>query len=147
MSDEVPGAAAIEGGCLCGAVRYRISGRPLYSVICHCVSCRRASGAPTVAWLTVERNHFEWLSGRPQPFASSPGVLRCFCRVCGSPLTYETGTSPNSVDVTSASLDDANLFPPTREVWLEHRLSWQPVNPALAPFQQDSAAAANSKPV
>jgi len=42
-----------EGGCLCGAVRYRMVGAPLSSAICHCASCRRASGAPTVAWLTV----------------------------------------------------------------------------------------------
>ena len=42
----------LEGGCLCGAVRYRISGSPLSSVNCHCESCRRASGAPAVAWIS-----------------------------------------------------------------------------------------------
>ncbi|MGO8975472.1 MAG: GFA family protein [Steroidobacteraceae bacterium] len=138
MSVESLQGQIFEGGCLCGAVRYRVSGSPLSSVICHCVSCRRASGAPTVAWLTYERTRFEWLSGRPQPHASSPGVLRCFCARCGSALSYENDANPNTIDVTTASLDDANLFAPTREVWLEHKLSWQPANAAPAQFQQDS---------
>lgn len=129
-----------EGGCLCGAVRYRVSGAPLHSIICHCRSCRRAAGAPTVAWLTFERTRFEWLSGRAQPYVSSPGVLRCLCGTCGSALTYENDASPDTIDVTTASLDDANRFPPTREVWLEHKLTWQELNPALEPFARDSTA-------
>jgi len=137
---ELARSQIYEGGCLCGAVRYRLSGSPLHSVICHCLSCRRAGGAPTVAWLTFERTRFEWLSGRAQPYVSSPGVLRCFCGSCGSPLSYENEASPGTIDVTTASLDDANRFPPTREVWLEHKLSWQGANPALEPFARDSAA-------
>lgn len=137
---ESPRSQNYEGGCLCGAVRHRLSGAPLHSFICHCRSCRRAGGAPTVAWLTIESTRFEWLSGRPQPYVSSPGVLRCFCSICGSPLTYESEASPGTIDVTTASLDDANRFPPTREVWLEHKLPWQAANPALEPFARDSAA-------
>lgn len=137
---EKPAAQIHEGGCLCGAVRYRLSGPPLHSIICHCRSCRRASGAPTVAWLTFERPRFAWLAGRPQPYVSSPGVLRCFCSACGCGLTYENEASPGTVDVTTASLDDAEKFAPTREVWLEHKLSWQTANPALEPFERDSAA-------
>ncbi len=132
-----------DGGCLCGAVRYRVCGAPRHSVICHCRSCRRASGAPTVAWLTFERSRFEWLSGRPQPYASSPGVMRCLCSNCGSPLTYENDASPDLIDITTASLDDPQRFAPTREVWLEHKLSWQAANPALEAFQRDSVAAPN----
>ncbi len=144
MAPEMPGAPIEsgvpinQGGCLCGAIRYRVSGAPLHSVICHCRSCRRASGAPTVAWLTFERRRFKWLSGRPQPYASSPGVLRCFCGVCGSPLTYENAANPATIDVTTATFDDDNRFAPTREVWLAHQLAWQTANPALEPFQRDS---------
>jgi hypothetical protein len=121
-----------------------VRGSPRHSLICHCRSCRRASGAPAVAWLTFERARFEWLSGRPQPYASSPGVLRCLCGNCGSPLTYENDAATDTIDITTASLDDPQRFAPTREVWLEHKLSWQAVNPGLEAFLRDSVAAPTS---
>jgi len=116
------------GACLCGAVRYRVTGQPSASVICHCASCRRASGAPTVAWLAFDRNCFEIVAGRPAAFDSSPGVRRQFCGACGSALTYESTKSPVIVDVTTATLDDPAAFPPTAEIWLEDRLCWQPTD-------------------
>jgi hypothetical protein len=128
----------MEGGCLCGAVRYRIVGTPHSSVICHCISCRRASGAPTVAWLTLDRERFEALSGSARAFHSSPGVVRRFCAICGSALTYENSKSPATIDITTASLDDPNGFPPTAEVWLDHKLSWQAVDANLSQHREGS---------
>ena len=127
-----------EGGCLCGAVRYRVSGAPQSSAICHCGSCRRASGAAAVPWVTFARSRFTWLAGTPVRYRSSPGVLRQFCGICGSPLTYESEELADTIDVTTASLDDPNGFPPTREVWLAHKLAWQPAQLALEPFQGSS---------
>jgi hypothetical protein len=114
-----------QGGCLCSAIRFRISGEPVFSSICHCATCRRASAAPTVAWLTFDRGQVEILSGRPHTYRSSQGVVRQFCGTCGSQLSYESIESPTTIDITTASLDNPNLFPPTMEVWLEHRVSWQ----------------------
>src|ERR1700733_6220149 len=114
-----------EGGCLCSAIRFRISGEPNFSSICHCATCRRASAAPAVAWLTFHRGQVEILSGHPRIYRSSQGVVRQFCAVCGSQISYENVESPSTIDITTASLDNPNLFPPTLEVWLEHRVSWQ----------------------
>lgn len=114
-----------QGGCLCSAVRYRFSEMPLFSSICHCATCRRASAAPTVAWLTVKRAQFQILSGSPQIYRSSQGVVRQFCRACGSQLLYENTASPGTIDIATVSLDNPNAFPPTMEVWLEHRIPWQ----------------------
>jgi len=114
-----------QGGCLCSAIRFRISGEPVFSSICHCATCRRASAAPTVAWLTFDRGQIEILSGNPRTYRSSQGVARQFCGTCGSQLSYETIESPTTIDITTASLDNPNLFPPTMETWVEHRVSWQ----------------------
>lgn len=114
-----------EGGCLCSAIRFRISGDPIFSSICHCASCRRASAAPTVAWVTFDRGQVEILTGKPRVYRSSQGVIRQFCGTCGSQLSYESIENPTTIDITTASLDNPNLFPPTLEVWLEHRVSWQ----------------------
>jgi hypothetical protein len=118
----------IQGGCLCSAIRFRISGEPIFSSICHCATCRRASAAPTVAWLTFDRGQVEIVSGSPRAYRSSQGVVRQFCGTCGSQLSYENVSSPATIDITTASLDNPNLFPPTSEVWLEHRVSWQPAD-------------------
>jgi hypothetical protein len=127
-----------DGGCFCGAVRYRVTGPPLSSDICHCESCRRASGAPSVAWITVERKNFEIVKGTPAAYPSSPGVLRRFCGTCGSALTYETAKRPDSIDITTITLDEPNRFPPAAEVWLEDRIAWQPTIPNLKHYPRGS---------
>ena len=118
-----------DGGCLWGTMRFRLTGAPSFSVICHCRSCRKASGAPSVAWLTVPLRNFEILRGEPRSFVSSPGIVRTFCPTCGSPITYATAESPDTIDLATALLDDAMAFPPDREIWLDHRLAWEPIDP------------------
>jgi len=126
-----------EGGCLCKAIRYGISGVPLSSIVCHCTTCRRASAAPAVAWLTIDRGQFHFLCGSPRIFQSSRDVVRRFCEICGTQLTYETAGSPNTIDVTTASLDTPDLYPPTMEVWLEYRLAWQKSDETLGHYRGD----------
>ena len=46
-------AEFLTGGCLCGAVRYRLSAEPVAALYCHCRMCQRAHGAPAIAWLAV----------------------------------------------------------------------------------------------
>jgi hypothetical protein len=123
-----------QGGCHCSAVRFRISGEPLLSIVCHCASCRRANSASAVAWLTFDRGQVDMLSGRLTSYRSSQGVVRQFCGACGSQISYETAESPATIDITTASLDNPALFPPTSEVWLEHRVSWQSADPTRAHY-------------
>lgn len=137
--------ASHEGGCCCKAVRFRVTGDPLHSVICHCVSCRRASGAPSVAWLTFDRSQVEFLAGETRSFHSSPGVLRRFCPNCGSQISYETAASPACIDLTTATLDDPTAFPPAREVWVQEKLWWEAVNHSLDHYPADSAGAVRNE--
>jgi len=128
-----------EGGCLCGAVRYAATAAPQVSAICHCQTCRRAAAAPSVAWLTFGVEAFRWLRGEPRSFRSSSAVVRTFCGRCGTPLTYAHASSPRTLDVTTISMDEPASFPPTREVWLAHRIPWQPANAVLTAFPHASA--------
>jgi hypothetical protein len=126
-----------EGGCLCGAIRYRVTGTPSWSAICHCRTCRKASGAPSVGWLTFDRGNFTLVHGVPGRFVSSPGVVRTFCTACGTPLTYATEGRPADIDVTTMSLDDEATFPPTIEVWVSHKASWEITDPARELYAQE----------
>jgi hypothetical protein len=120
-----------EGGCLCGAVRYRVDG-PVDSVAqCHCNSCRRASGAAFMTWFTVPRDRHAWTEGMPAAFPSSPGVLRMFCGICGTGLVYANERAATTVDITLGSLDCASGHPADRHVWTAHRLDWLHVDGGL----------------
>lgn len=126
----------IEGGCICGAIRYRVSGKPVNSMVCHCQTCRRAAGAPVVAWATFPTAQVQLLRGQPCEFHSSEPVRRSFCPACGTPLTYEHRDRVGFVDITTCSLDDPELFPPTHHSWLSHDLAWVRFGDGLPAFQE-----------
>ena len=116
--------AVLEGGCLCGAVRYRAQGDADHRMVCHCESCRRAAGSPVVAWVTFPAADFEFFAGEPVAFQSSAHVTRTFCGRCGTPLTYQRSDEAESIDVTTCSFDEPDTLPPTHHSWLEDSVSW-----------------------
>jgi hypothetical protein len=116
----------MDGGCLCGAVRYSLAGAPPGngSGTCHCESCRRTASAPQLPFLSVAAAGFRYTRGAPVDYPSSPGVVRSFCGRCGSPLTYRRLATPEALDVMTVSLDDPNAVPPTFRVWTSEALDW-----------------------
>ena len=132
--------ATAQGGCICGAVRYEAGGAPTNTMICHCRTCRRVAAAPVVAWVTYPRESFRFVKGEPASFHSTAPVTRTFCRDCGTPLTYRHADSPETVDVTTCSLDAPESFPPTHHSWLDHDLPWVRFGdglPTFAEFRND----------
>jgi len=129
---------ASEGGCLCGAIRYRVTGEPVAATLCHCGSCRRASGGTNVAWAVFDQHKFEWLNGYPGAYCSSPGIEWLYCRDCGSLLGYRRASRPEHMDITTGTLDDPDRHPPTVEIWLEQKIGWETLHPDLPKRQQSS---------
>lgn len=125
-----------EGGCLCGDVRYRIHGEPLVSTTCQCRTCRKASAAAIVPWLHLDASSFSFTAGTPVEFRSSPSVTRTFCGRCGTPLTYWITDYGPAIDVTTASLDEPNAFPPVFHVWTSHKLGWVQLSDGLPYFEE-----------
>jgi hypothetical protein len=126
----------VEGGCFCGAIRYRIEGRPSNSMVCHCKTCRRVAAAPAVAWVTFGKRSFAIVKGKPVEFRSSPPVRRTFCPACGTQLTYVHDNQKETLDVTTCSLDDPAAFPPTHHSWLSHNVPWVRFGDGLPGHQQ-----------
>ena len=114
----------ISGRCLCGAVRYE-AGLPLSAATyCHCESCRRAHGAPAVAWVNVASASLRYTTGEPVSYESSPNVRRSFCGRCGSPLTYWCDTRSAEIDIAVGTLDDPGALAPADHIWLEDAPGW-----------------------
>lgn len=127
----------IEGGCLCGRTRYRASGTPENLCFCHCSSCRRASGAPLVAWGTFRRDGFRLLAGAGYVLhCSSPAVQRGFCGHCGTALSYAHEQRAGEIDIALATLDDPARYEPECHIWVEDRLPWMRIEDGRPQFQR-----------
>jgi hypothetical protein len=112
-----------QGGCLCGTVRYEATGRPYNVTHCHCMDCRRSSGAAFVTWASFRRAEFRFTQGNPQvvPWA---GRSRSFCTGCGTPLTFLTAPEADEIDVTVCTFDHPDDISPVEHIWVEDRLPW-----------------------
>ncbi len=110
MSGEPEGGR--QGGCLCGAIRYRIRAAPADAAFCHCRICQRSSGAPVLLWASLPEADLEILRGAPEIFASSPEGRRLFCGACGTQLFFRHARWPGQLDLTAASLDDPDAIRP-----------------------------------
>lgn len=112
------------GGCLCGALRYKAEGDPLWIAHCHCHSCRRNTGSALATFVGVAAGGFVYTEGAPATYASSPGVTRSFCQRCGTPLSYEAERFPGEVHLYLSTLDHPEDFEPQRHVYFAERIAW-----------------------
>ena len=128
MGEETKAGSSVTGGCLCGAVRYRATGAPFWVGHCHCLSCRRHTGAPLVTFVGFKKDQVAFTEGERQIYESSPGVGRAFCGRCGTPLTWEgeshlSGRGP-IVEFHISTLDDPGAFRPSNHVFYPERIAW-----------------------
>ncbi|RSC28212.1 GFA family protein [Pseudomonas putida] len=113
-----------EGGCHCGALRYRLEGDLTDVAHCHCSICRRVSGGLVVTWLTLPRKGFQWMAGEPKRYVAPASCTRFFCGDCGAHVALETTHSPLSIDVTVGTLDRPEQVRASRHIWTGSRLPW-----------------------
>jgi hypothetical protein len=130
----------LTGGCLCGAVRYEIDAPPINRTACHCTICRRASGAPFVAWLSVATSAFRLVAGEPAGFKSSEHATRTFCASCGTPLTFRSVQADGEIDVTTSSLDEPDVAAPLDHTFVRSKLSWVMITDGLPAYPTTRSA-------
>jgi hypothetical protein len=128
-----------EGGCFCGAVRYRVRGEAVWKAGCTCNTCVKMHAAPYVVWAGFDRANYELIDGEPTAFRSSPHALREFCPDCGSTLTYgkvadgvaELEEAARIISIAVASLDDPGVYPPDEVVHGRERIGWLHLSDAI----------------
>ncbi len=92
------------GGCLCGEVRYNVSGAMRPVIYCHCQQCRRTSGHHVAA--TSAPREAIAIQGEPVWYVSTPGTRRGFCGRCGANLFWDSEAS-TSLSIFAGTLDNA----------------------------------------
>ncbi len=123
----------VEGGCLCGAVRFRVSLPSKWCAHCHCSMCRRYHGAGYVTWAGFAKEDFELLDAAA-PLAwydSSEGAQRGFCRDCGSSLLFRSSRWPGEIHVALGCLDGPIDRAPEAHVFHETHVDWMAIDDAL----------------
>jgi len=115
----------LEGGCLCGAVRFIATGEPKGIYWCHCHSCRKHTGAPVSVFVALDVEAYTINKGVINKFDSSPGkTRRGFCATCGSTLTCESLPGPTVTHFHVGAFDQAGQLQPTKSYFAEERLPW-----------------------
>ena len=124
MAADTTKTFAADGGCLCGAVRFRATALPIRAGYCHCRLCQLNSGAPVSAWAEFHVKNFAIFKGAPGVYQSSEWGERLFCPACGSFLLFRPRPDPKSLSVNVASFDDPSLFPPSHHIFVRRRIPW-----------------------
>ncbi|WOT06464.1 GFA family protein [Shewanella youngdeokensis] len=127
---------SLQGGCLCGAVRYELSAAPFAADYCHCRQCQQSTGSVLGAWMDFKTPEVSWLSGAVTEFVSSEFVRRGFCQQCGASLTYRDTRHKNYLTLAIVSLDNPNLVQPSYHIYTQSQLKWLALNDKCARYPQ-----------
>ncbi len=125
----------LTGGCLCGAIRYKVNA-PLTSVVaCHCTHCRKISGAGSSHNAILPTSALALTAGKPKRYqdtADSGNLLfRHFCGECGSSLFSQREKTPEMTVLKVGTLDDASGLNLVMNIWTDSALPWMHIDPAI----------------
>jgi hypothetical protein len=131
-------SVAREGGCSCGAVRYRLTSDPLFTHCCHCLNCQRQTGSAFVINLLIEADRVELLADVPQPVDAprddgrKQRIFRCpACQVA----VYSDYGRPEVLFVRGGTLDQPSEVPPDVHIFTKSKLSWVRLPDSVPAFE------------
>lgn len=117
----------VNGGCLCGALKYEIRHWLQYARNCHCSMCRKVTGGAFATWAYVAVDNFRWTSGEEQlgRYQSSQKVTRTFCKICGSTMQYvDNQTFQDVFGIALGTIDGDPGCKPLRHVLVGSKAPW-----------------------
>ena len=130
-------SASREGGCSCGAVRYRLTSDPLFTHCCHCLNCQRQTGSAFVINVLIETDRVELLAGEPErvDVPRERGKQRIWrCPACQVAL-YSQYTSPRVRFVRAGTLDDPTSVAPDVHIFTRSKLPWVTLPDSVPAFE------------
>jgi hypothetical protein len=132
-----------EGGCLCGAVRYRVIGDQYLSGICYCTFCQKRTGSAYGTAAYIDEKAVETTNGIPKTYEyrsdESHHWLKIeFCPDCGSTVTWTAEFLPGMRAITGGTLDDPNWLTYKRHYWARSAPPWMvyPAGAEVSPTDQ-----------
>jgi hypothetical protein len=128
----------IEGGCACGAVRFKISGDLMGTGVCHCRSCQYATGGPPNYVVLAPKGAFAVTKGEAKVHRSISDlgneVGRAFCAECGTPLYTLPAAILPFVPVKVGALDDPSIYQPGVHLYMDDAQPWHLTHEGVPQF-------------
>ena len=135
----------LSGGCLCGGVRYQLTGACRDIINCHCENCRRTHGH-IAAYTSVNRSDLALINQQTLRWYhdESPDTYRGFCNHCGASLFWDARDESDKVAVSAGSLDDSGELKTIGHVYVSEAGKYYQINDELPSFETGNAGALES---
>ena len=139
MTNE--GVCAMEGGCTCGAVRYRMTSKPMFVHCCHCRWCQREAGASFALNAMIEADRVVLLRGRPEavetPSESGKGQKITRCPDCHIALWSNYAGAGDALRfIRVGTLDEPDRLTPDVHIYTASKQPWVVLPPGAPAFEQ-----------
>jgi hypothetical protein len=137
--------SSMQGGCLCGAIRYTASAAPIRVTYCHCKFCQRATGSAYMVEPIFMKSSFKVTAGKPSTYTqasegSGKRVTVNFCSACGTKLFLDLERFPEIYGVYGGTFDDPNWFErspkATQHIFLDSAQDGTVIPAGLRTFRQ-----------
>ncbi len=129
----------MEGGCVCGHVRYRLKTAPLFVHCCHCKDCQRQTGSAFVLNALIETAQVDVLGGEttlfPMPTESGRPHEVARCSRCGVAVWSHYGGLKVLTFVRVGTLDEPSALPPDVHIYTRSKLPWVALPPGAPAFE------------
>ena len=125
----------MQGGCLCGAVRYEITAEPEAMGKCHCIDCQKATGSAYFPFVVVKEDALKVTGNfaeHESTGSSGKKVWRHFCKTCGSSVFNNGEYFAGTKAVHAGTLDNPKQFKPVVDIWVSQAVSWDILSPETA---------------
>ena len=134
-----------EGGCICGAVRYRVQGKPVLGSVCHCKFCQRRLASAFAVLATFAEASVEFVQGELSEIEHRSDVsgrwLRMnFCASCATTLSHTAEIRPGARTIAAGTFDDPGWFTINRHIWVSSKLPWVTIPPGVDAFERGYVA-------
>jgi len=125
------------GGCLCGKVRFEITGAITDIVYCHCSKCRKAQGSAFASNGNLDADKFHIISGQEilTGYQASQTQTKYFCRHCGSPIYSKNTLKSDKVRVRIGTIESDIVERPEAHIYVSSKANWEHIEDRLPQFE------------
>lgn len=129
--------ASMQGGCLCGKIRYSTSADPVFTGVCHCHNCQKETGSAFSVVIAVPKAALT-VKGTLKAYNgtgdSGQAVYRKFCPDCGSAVTIEAAVMPDVAMINAGTLDDTSAVQPAMHIYCSSKQNWVQIPAGVKSF-------------